>query len=131
MRILGRLQFVLWLSSLMLFLGRYGRFTAKPVAGLASPRLSMTLEPTADLVGLALCLLGLLTAGFVAISSERCQASLQRLRADLETIRASVHKPNPPHELPHLKEAIRSGDIAGIRANATWFALAFDDGQFL
>lgn len=131
MRLIGRLQFALWLSALMFFLVRHGRFAVEPVAGLANPRLSMTLDPTTDLVSLALCLLGTLTAGFVAISGERCQASPQRFRADLETIRASIDKPNPPHELPRLKEAIRSGDIPGIRAYATWSALAFDDGQSL
>jgi hypothetical protein len=91
----------------------------------------MILEPTADLVGLALYLLGTLTAGYVMISSERSQASLQRLRQNLETIRARVDQPSPPYELPRLKEAIRSGDVAGIRANATWSALTFDDGQSL
>jgi hypothetical protein len=131
MRLLGRLQFALWLSALMLFFGRHGRFTVEPVAGLANPRLSMTLDPTADLVALALCLLGTLTAGFVVLCSERYQASLKRLRQDVESIRSRVDRPSPPHELPRLKEAIRSGDLAGIRVNATWSALAFDDGQSL
>jgi HAMP domain-containing protein len=131
MRLLGRLHLVLWLTALGLFVLRHCRFAAEPVAGLANPRLSVAIEPTADLLWLALLLLGTLTAAFVMLSSEQTQASLKRLRQDVESLRASVDRSKPPPELPRLKAAIRSGDLAGIEANATWSALVFEDGKSL
>ena len=131
MRFLGRLHLVLWLSALGLFVLRHCRFAAEPVAGLTNPRLSVAIDPTADLLWLALLLLGTLTAAFVMLSSEQTRASLERLGQELESLRAGVDRSKPPPELLRLKSAIRSGDLDAIHANATWSALVFEDGKSL